>query len=102
MPIYTYRCESGHKTDKLQRSMISGVDSIGCPECTKDAQRLTAYAVQTVNNDHAAIPNSESEYQNESDRRYLKTQGWDGDRAVDHIRHNIVTDEQGNKRMPTT
>ena len=95
MPIYTYRCDSGHETDKLRP--MGDESNIDCSECGRTARRLDFYRVRSILQGAGIIPASEPEYQLEADKKALKGRGWDGDRAVEHIRKHMVVNPEGHR-----
>ena len=98
MPIYTLKCDKGHEEDRLQPMKDEG--SHVCKECGGVARRLDFYRIRSILQGAGIIPNSEPEYQLESDKRTLKREkDWDGDRAVDHIRKNLVENPDGGRML---
>lgn len=99
MPIYTFKCDTGHETDKLLP--MGNEDGVtACPECGRTARRLDFYRVRSILQGAGIIPASEPEYQLEADKRALKEdKDWDGDRAVEHIRNNLVENPDGGRRL---
>lgn len=90
MPIYTFKCNDGHETDKLLQGN-SDLFDLDCPDCGGAAKRLDFYSVRSILQGAGIIPDSEPEYQNEADKKALKRdKDWDGDRAVEHIRKHMV------------
>jgi|SRR3990170_432663 len=99
MPLYTYKCDNGHETDRLQKSITEEVDSVSCSVCGSAARKLDVYRVRSILQGAGIIPASEPEYQLEADKKDLSHRGWNYDRAVDHIRKNIVEFPDGVKRI---
>lgn len=98
MPLYTYQCSCGREFDKL-----ANIDDepVKLCICYRLAHRVEVNRV-AVRVEGATIPDSEPEYQNESDRRSLKKKGWDGDRSVEVIRKHTKTLPDGNRWLDTT
>ena len=90
MPIYDFRCGEGHVTE-ARRGI--GTDAIPCL-CGRKAKRLFSAPAIKVDGG-VSIPASEGYYQNEANGRQLKKKGWDGDRAIEHLRQNRVETETG-------
>jgi len=98
MPIYTFKCDAGHETDKLQP--MDSMDSVTCSECGRTARRLDVYRIRSILQGASLIPASEPEYQLEADKQALKREkDWDGDRAVEHIRKHMVERPDGGKML---
>lgn len=94
MPLYTYQCECGREWDALAKI---DDEPIKLCSCFRLGHRVEVNKVAIVGD--AGIPGGEEEYQAESDQRDLKKRGWDGDRAVEHIREHMYEDDAGNKRL---
>lgn len=93
MPLYTYECACGRVFDRLANVDDEPVKLCTCYRLAK-RREVNSVAMRVGG---ATIPNNEPEYQNEKSLRDLNRQGWDGDRAVEHIRKNVREDGQGNK-----
>jgi len=96
MPRYDYTCtECGLTFERL-----GGFEDVVAPcRCGGVADRQAVYRSQGVSTRPAEVPDSEPQYQVESQRKALRARGWDGDRAVEHIRKNIREDAQGHKQL---
>ena len=97
MPLYTYQCSCGREWDALAKI---GDEPIKLCTCYRLAHKVDTYKVAIIGN--ASIPSGEGEYQVEFDKRELKKQGWDGDRAIEHVRKNMVEiDDSGQRYLDT-
>ena len=98
MPIYTFRCDKCHEeTDKLRP--MGDESTLACA-CGGTARQLDYYRVRSILQGAGVIPASEPEYQLEADKKALKRdKDWDGDRAVEHIRNNLVENPDGGRRL---
>jgi len=96
MPIYTYRCQCGREFDALAKM---DDEPIKMCICRRLAHRSEVNKVAIVGD--ASIPDGEGEYQDESDQRDLKKRGWDGDRAVEHIRTHMVETDSDTRYLDT-
>lgn len=89
MPRYDFRCSEGHVTE--QRAGIE-TETIPCP-CGRVADRLAVYRFNVAGD--VAVPDSEGFYKNEAGQRALRRQGWDGARAIEHLRQSRIETEAG-------
>ena len=92
MPLYTYKCECGREWDALAKI---DDEPIKLCSCFRLGHRVEVNDVAVVGG--AATP--EGEYKDEADQRDLKKRGWDGDRAVEHIREHMYEDDTGIKKL---
>lgn len=93
MPLYTFKgCACAGSFDRL----ASYTDvTVVCKECNQTATRVAYYGRQAVRMEDAEIPANEPEYDREAQKRALRSRGWDYDRALEHIRSNVVETAHG-------
>src|SRR3989304_5892411 len=96
MPLFTFRCDNGHETDKLRSRDATTSD---CPEGGAVARKLEVYRLRHILQGAGIIPATEPEYQHEFDMKDMHRRGWSFDRAVEGIRKNMVEGEDGVKRL---
>lgn len=91
MPTYNYTCK-----DCGTYEMRAGLDDaiVVCKTCKGMAKRVSVYRQNIITS--PAMPPAEDmvEVQGELDKEMHKI-GWDGDRAVDELRHAFRYNEQG-------
>ncbi len=96
MPTYDYTGRCGHTSTKRGRL---DDNLIVCPEmgCEEVVQRVPFYT-PTLIVDRAEAPTG-SEDANDTERKALRSRGWDGDRAMDEIRKNMVEGPDGQRHL---
>lgn len=94
MPTYDYRCTCGEMTTKRGRL---DDNLIVCPQC-KDVARRVPFYTSTLIVDKAEAP-AGSDDAKDAERKALRSRGWDGDRAMDEIRKNMVEGPDGQRHL---